>query len=81
MSLPTSYLDQLPGCFGKSDHVFAGSPESKLQARALLSDLLKSDYALNDLVTEMENYLKSLSLSRYHITTQSLKAKNLETYW
>ncbi len=65
----------LPGCFGSSDHVFAGHTSEEKHAKDLRKICAEQKIAMEDVEKEITKFLKSKKVSDAKIAEQIDRAK------
>ncbi len=75
----SSWISQIPGCFGVSDKIFAGHPNDEDRAFELLKRLRVEGVGWADLEKEARAFLKDCSPS--HVEAQIDKMKHAMGPW
>ena len=70
-----TWESHVPGCFGGSDHVFAGHPAEEKRAKDLRKVCSEQHIAMEDVDKAIEHFLKSKKVSDAHIQEQVERAR------
>ncbi len=65
----------VPGCFGGSDHVFAGHPAEEKRAKDLRKVCADQKIGMDEVVGAIEHFLKSKKVGDAQIQAQVERAK------
>ena len=75
------YLKMIPSCFGDVDTKFAVHNTEVDHAIALLKECTENDVPLNDLITNVEIFLRKKTDNQQHIDDQLDRVKKLFDGW
>ena len=72
---------EVAGCFGRKDHVFAGTPEDAGRAFGWLNSLRKREISWEAASAQIADYLKSRNASEARIQAQVERASKFLEPW
>lgn len=75
MSKVKTWESHIPGCFGGSDHVFAGHPAEEKRAKELRKVCTEQKIAVEDVISAIEHFLKTKKATEAQIQEQVERAK------
>lgn len=73
-----TWESHVPGCFGGSDHIFAGHPAEEKRAKELRKVCSEQRIPMDDVAKAIEHFLKSKKVGDALIQEQVERAKILE---
>lgn len=65
-----NHIDQIPGCFGTRDQIFAGHPLDEKRAFELLKYCRENKISLEGILDEIKRHLESEKCGKPHIKEQ-----------
>jgi hypothetical protein len=74
-----NWKNQVAGCFGADDLIWAGHEEDQRRCRQLLQDAIESGATMEDIVETVRGYLQSKRASKDHIDEQIRSVRDLKT--
>lgn len=69
-----TWESHVPGCFGSSDHIFAGHPAEEKRAKELRKVCSEQRIAMADVARAIEHFLKSKKVGDARIQEQVERA-------
>lgn len=76
-----SWEEQISGCFGSKDKIFAGHPYDIQRAAKLLTQAIEENIGWSEYTSKIKEWLKSEGCSKEHIVNQMEKVKNTKSYF
>ena len=72
-----NWKQQIPGCFGSADLIWGSHHLDQQRARQMLKNAIDANATMDDIVTEVEAFLKKQGAQTQHIQDQVKKVRNL----
>ena len=76
-----NWKEDIPGTFGSADLIFAGHPCDAERALDLLKECYQSNVSLQDVLDEVEKFLKLKGAGAQHIRDQINKINDKFSGW